>query len=513
MRQCSYCQFVTDNDNMNFCGGCGRPLPPAVQHPAPTAAQPAVPGAENSSDAPLSTRPNSPFATRRVPRTRYGAARLGMEIPEPEPAPAPAPQPSPTPAFNPDPAPAPAPQPTPTPAFNPDPAPAPAPQPTPTPAFNPSPAPAPAPQPSPTPAFNPSPAPAADSPATQPPFLPPITPVVQDPVPSTQAEPSGRRSSGKKSRSKSGGTSGKKPNVVMIALCAIIAVLVIVVVVLLVNVLGKGKSSESKPNRASSSLSSSSSFGTGTVIGADSEPQDAEPAGEATTGSAVATDSQVVFRNAQPDATITVDGVPVEFSYVGSDAVVPRSSLKDVCQVRIIAPQKDGSYETAAVWYNYRYGNDMTFGDAEDYGVYVPCDETGLGEPGAKVVDVLTWAYYTGYLNCINNQTVSKMVYSTDKNTLAQTESIFSDANAKNEYNMGNYLAVCDAASIQYNNGTVIYNATFTPNYTDRTTGASGSSTTHRTIQLVWEDGMWKVNSCVFLSEGDFNARVHADVS
>lgn len=225
--------------------------------------------------------------------------------------------------------------------------------------------------------------------------------------------------------------------------------------------------------------------------------------------SAVASDTEVVFRNAKPNAALYVDGSQVTFTYVGSDAVVSRDALPDICQVRIVAPT-DAGYETAAVWYNYRYGNDMTFGD--DYGAYVESDETGLGEPGAKVVDVLTWAYYSGYLRCINDQTLDYMAYSTDSNTVAQAGSIFSDANAKHQFNTDDFQAVCDPESIQYKNGRVRYNATFVSNRTNRSTGEVSTGTNHRTIELVWEDGVWKVNRTALLSDEDFAARRYAEL-
>ena len=59
-----------------------------------------------------------------------------------------------------------------------------------------------------------------------------------------------------------------------------------------------------------------------------------------------------MLRNAAANGTITVDGKAVDFAYVGNDAVIPRSSLSDVCQVRIVADNGNGGYQTAAVWYN-----------------------------------------------------------------------------------------------------------------------------------------------------------------
>lgn len=235
------------------------------------------------------------------------------------------------------------------------------------------------------------------------------------------------------------------------------------------------------------------------------------PAQPNETQRAEASDTQVVFRNVPAEATLTVDGKAIQFTSVGEDAVVSRDALPDVCIVRAIVA-KEGGYQTAAAWYNYRYGNDLTLGDPAQYGAYTDCAEDGLCEPSYKVVDVLTWAYYTGYLNCINNQTMAYMAYSTQANTNDQQSHVFSEDNAKNEYNLGNYQAVCEESSIQYSDGLVRYNGSFVTYATNRQTGLEKEISNHRTIELVWEDGMWKVNRMAFLSDEDFSAGRYAQL-
>lgn len=294
-------------------------------------------------------------------------------------------------------------------------------------------------------------------------------------------------------------------NKLVIALGAVVVVLLIAVIVLLVGRLGQD-------NNGSSASQNPSSMGTDSSAPANSQlPQALEPddgVTEFVPDHATATETQVVFRNSRENAVITVDGVQVPFTYVGTDAVVERSALKDVCQVRIVAPTEDG-YETAAVWYNYRYGNDMTFGD--DYGEYQPSDADGLARPGDKVVDVLTWAYYLGYLNSINAQDVGQMAYSTADNSLAQTSGIYDPENTNYQYDTDDFMAVCDPASIvMQEDQTVVYNATFESHRTDRTTGETSVGMNHRTIRLRWEDGCWKVDATAFLSDSDFAAGRYA---
>lgn len=239
------------------------------------------------------------------------------------------------------------------------------------------------------------------------------------------------------------------------------------------------------------------------------EPEEEE---EEPTERAEASDTQVVFRNVPDDATIRVNGSSVSFEMVGKDAVVQRSSLPDVAQVQVIAPTVSGGWQTAIVWYNYKYGNDMTMGDADDYGQYAVCDSDGVAEPSEKVVDVLTWAYYDGFLRCINDQTLNYMIYSTAYNTSAQSENIFSETNAQNTYDRDDFTAVCDPDSIRYEDGRVIYNAYFSSTRTRRSTGETKQIENHRTIELVYEDGMWKVNRIAFLSDEDFNAGNYAQL-
>lgn len=287
----------------------------------------------------------------------------------------------------------------------------------------------------------------------------------------------------------------------------VVVVLLAVIIFLLVSRLGMGSQSDEVPETPSSV---SETLPEATEVPEASEPaqQPASSDGQAVTEHATATSTQVVFRNAHADAVITVDGEQVPFTYVGTDAVVARSDLKDVCQVRIIAPTADG-YETAAVWYNFNYGNDMTF--ADDYGAYEPSTEDGLARPGDKVVDVLTWAYYLGYLNSVNAQDVSRMTYSTADNSLAQTDSIYDPENADYEYDNGNFIAVCDPSSIMMeDDDTVIYNATFESYRKNRETGETSVARNHRTIRLVWEDGIWKVDATAFLGDADFDAGRYA---
>lgn len=300
----------------------------------------------------------------------------------------------------------------------------------------------------------------------------------------------------------------EKKKAVLVAVVIVLAVILIYGIITLVGVLADKKNEKpasSPSNAVSQSGESAESAGDDFDWG---EATAEEPVQEQTS-SAVPGENQLVIHNAKEGAVITVDGSPVEAAYSGTDAIIPTQYLKDVCQVRIIA-EENGGYVTAAVWYNKDYGNELNF--ADDYGDYVTSDANGLGEPAGKVVDVLTWAYYLGLQNCINDQTMDHMVYATESHMVSQAENVFSDANAKNYYDTSNFQAVCDPYSIQFKDGRVRYNAKFVTNYSNRTTGETGTGTSYRTIELVFEDGMWKINRMALLSEGDYAACHYADL-
>ena len=77
-----------------------------------------------------------------------------------------------------------------------------------------------------------------------------------------------------------------------------------------------------------------------------------------------------------------------------------------------------------------------------------------------------------------------------------------------NTYDLGNFQAVSDPASIKYTDGQVIYNGHFVANYTD--SGSSYTADHHRTLRLVWEDGIWKVDAFSLLPDGAYSATTYA---
>ncbi|MFR5908941.1 MAG: hypothetical protein ACLUFT_11620 [Gemmiger formicilis] len=105
-----------------------------------------------------------------------------------------------------------------------------------------------------------------------------------------------------------------------------------------------------------------------------------------------------------------------------------------------MADNGNGGYQTAAVWSNKDYGNELTFG--ADYGAYTDCDATGLAKPGDKVVDVLTWAFYRSFQEAINEGNSSLLRYSTAGNSTRCAAEIRNYTG--NTYDLGNFQAVSD---------------------------------------------------------------------
>ena len=306
-----------------------------------------------------------------------------------------------------------------------------------------------------------------------------------------------------------------------------IVIILAVVVVVLIGVLafvlfgggGKEEGSGSHEAVSSTAVSSASSATAASSAEVTSEPSEASGGAASSAAAtpqptelpvAVPSESQVVIHNAIAEgATITVDGKAVQFSIVGTDAVIARDLLPDVCQVRIIAPSGDNSFQTAAVWFNKDYGNELSFN--ADYGGYVPCDATGRGKPGDKVVDVLTWAFYKSFLTSINNKDISNLRYSTAANTIrVGTEmSNYFDR----QYELDDFSAVSTPSTILYSetDGTVIYDAMFRCIRTFDS-GETDTSQNYRTIRLVWEDGMWKVDAFTLIDATTYSAGAYGQL-
>lgn len=225
---------------------------------------------------------------------------------------------------------------------------------------------------------------------------------------------------------------------------------------------------------------------------------------------AEATDSTVVLRSAHSNGRLLVNGVDTPFEYVGEDIVIQRSDLPEICQILFIA-ENNGAYEMAAIWYSSQSENDLSL--TEGSGGYVPCDANGLGKPGTSFINTLLWVYHEGFLRAINEQSTAYLRYSTEKNTNAENDHVFSTANARNTYDLNNFSAECDANSITYSNdGKITLNATFVSYATNRQNGNRAQVVSRKTMELLWENGVWKINRLAFVNDNDYAAGRYADL-
>lgn len=237
---------------------------------------------------------------------------------------------------------------------------------------------------------------------------------------------------------------------------------------------------------------------------------------------AVPSAQQIVLRNALPNETttelrLTVDGQDMDFRLEGMDAVIPFENMnafctdKYACQVHIIAKQLNGTYLTAGIWVNcqdysiyadrggleeYYNKGFLDFG-GDMYGPFVSgCEDGFANVPSTGMVNVLTWAYYWSYLNSINNQNV-QLYYSTAANTEIEGKRCLNELNSQNTYDINDFRAIYDdSESIQYgSDGHVTYRAYFWSKRTRRNTQEEAAIERRCRMDVVWEDGMWKVNA------------------
>lgn len=220
----------------------------------------------------------------------------------------------------------------------------------------------------------------------------------------------------------------------------------------------------------------------------------------------------VVLRNALPDGIVTVDGVSVPFNYVGADITISRSLVPDFCIIRIIAPYGDG-YATAAVCYNYNYGNDMILGSTEEdgvnnYGAYASCDISGYAAPNSsKFLDILTWDYFRFYQQAINANDTNQLKYVTSSYLGQRASDAMSEFGV--EYDLKDFNVTTDPKSIHIlsnpdGTAAVVINARFKGNVINNG-GMTYANERYYTLRYEWEDNMWKVADSALISANDFN--------
>lgn len=224
--------------------------------------------------------------------------------------------------------------------------------------------------------------------------------------------------------------------------------------------------------------------------------------------SATASDTTYIVRGVPENAAITINGEPAAYTLVGSDVVFQKDALGTAAQLRFVV-QVNGTYQAAQLWYTEESGNEITLGSD----VFSASDSTGLLTPDEDYIQKAALYYYKGFLDAINVHNLGAMRFSTERNSNEQSEHVFSDLNAGNTYDITTASCSIDAASLSIGQSDLTVNVTYMCMREDRSTGDRAVNSNHRTIKMIWQDGMWQVDDIAFLNDTDFAAHRYADLN
>ena len=224
--------------------------------------------------------------------------------------------------------------------------------------------------------------------------------------------------------------------------------------------------------------------------------------------SATASDTTYIVRGVPENATITINGEPAAYTLVGSDVVFQKDALGTAAQLRFVV-QVNGTYQAAQLWYTEESGNEITLGSD----VFSASDSTGLLTPDEDYIQKTALYYYKGFLDAINVHNLGAMRFSTERNSNEQSKHVFSDLNAGNTYDSTTASCSIDAVSLNIGQSDLTVNVTYTCVREDRSTSDRAVNSNHRTIKMIWQDGMWQVDDIAFLNDTDFAAHRYADLN
>ena len=218
----------------------------------------------------------------------------------------------------------------------------------------------------------------------------------------------------------------------------------------------------------------------------------------------------VLFTNIPAGATVTVDGQVVDRDAVDGDLYIPEWMFNTVSQVRVIE-DSGSNYRTAYVWYD---------GDPDsvyrvDNSDYENSSSDGFNCPDDNFLARFAWEYYCGFLRAITNESMDDMLFATGTNLDEQSYYVHSTENQKNIWDIDSAHVTLDSSSVQFDNygQSILMNVSYKANRTNRYTGETVLNENHRTIEMLWEDGTWKVNRIRFLSDADYASGRYADLS
>lgn len=239
-------------------------------------------------------------------------------------------------------------------------------------------------------------------------------------------------------------------------------------------------------------------------------PAPAATAAPTTAPQAVAATADSVVLHGVPDgATITINGQNAAATVQNGDAALSKTALGDTAQLRVIANQ-GGNWRAAAIWYTADQGSEITLSDSD---FLYSGSEDGYLEPDDAFLENVALNYYKAFLNAVNDHDLSEMRFSTARNTDEQSSHVFSDLNAGNTYDTSTASCTLDDSSITWGTYSLTANVSYMCVREDRDTAVREINSNHRTICMVWQDGMWQVDDIAFLSDDDFAAHKYADLN
>lgn len=222
-----------------------------------------------------------------------------------------------------------------------------------------------------------------------------------------------------------------------------------------------------------------------------------------------ATADSVVLHGVPDGATITINGQNAAATVQNGDAALSKTALGDAAQLRVIVNQ-DGTWRAAAIWYTADQGSEITLSDSD---FLYSGSEGGYLEPDDAFLENVALNYYKSFLNAVNDHDLSEMRFSTARNTDEQSSHVFSDLNAGNTYDTSTASCTLDGSSITWGTYSLTVNVSYMCVREDRDTAVREINSNHRTICMVWQDGMWQVDDIAFLSDDDFAAHKYADLN
>lgn len=239
-------------------------------------------------------------------------------------------------------------------------------------------------------------------------------------------------------------------------------------------------------------------------------PAPAATAAPTTEPQAVAATADSVVLHGVPDgATITINGQNAAVTVQNGDAALSKTALGDAAQLRVIVNQ-GGNWRAAAIWYTADQGSEITLSDSD---FLYSGSEDGYLEPDNAFLENVALNYYKAFLNAVNDHDLSEMRFSTARNTDEQSSHVFSDLNAGNTYDTSTASCTLDGSSITWGTYSLTVNVSYMCVREDRDTAVREINSNHRTICMVWQDGMWQVDDIAFLSDDDFAAHKYADLN